>query len=89
MTTVQERIRAKCVGIAERLMDMDKNELAAELNPARVFCRGRASDLLRVRIDAVLARIKNSRKLALEEEIKDLICGLILLLLAIEDEGEQ
>ena len=87
MTSVQNRIRAKCDGVANALIE-ETNNSHASLDPARIFCRGRASDLLRVRIDGQLSCIAKSKKASIDEEVKELVRSLILLLLVLEDEGE-
>ena len=88
MTSVQNRIRAKCDGVANALIEETNKNSHASLDPARIFCRGRASDLLRVRIDGQLSCIAKSKKASIDEEVKELVRSLILLLLVLEDEGE-
>jgi len=57
------------------------------LSPLGIFSRGRASDLIRVRIDDKLARIRNNPEAFGEDPVLDLIGYLVLFTLAVEDEA--
>lgn len=57
------------------------------LCPLGIFSRGRASDLIRVRIDDKLTRIRNNPEAFGEDPVLDLIGYLVLFTLAVEDEA--
>lgn len=78
--TTADRIRRKCDQVAELLVAKNQAYGDSALNPVGIFGRGKASDLIRVRIDDKLSRIKNAPE-AFGEGY------LVLLSLAIEDEA--
>lgn len=85
-TNTQARIVAQCQKIAELLIQKNNSYGDSALHPIGVFGRGRATDLLRVRIDDKLSRIRNAPDAFGEDAIADLTGYLILLALAVEDE---
>ena len=68
-----------------------KNEAYGDsaLSPLAIFGRGKASDLIRVRIDDKLSRSGTPPMPSGKDPIRDLLGYLILLQLAIEDESED
>jgi hypothetical protein len=85
--TTQDRIRSKCGEIAGMLAKKNEAYGDSALSPLRVFGTGEASDMIRVRIDDKLSRIRNHPGAFGEDSILDLTGYLILLMLAIEDEA--
>jgi hypothetical protein len=87
--TTSDRIRAACNRLAEMLTAKNEAYGDSALSPLAIFGRGKASDLIRVRIDDKLSRIRNAPDAFGEDPIRDLLGYLILLQLAIEDESED
>ena len=87
--TTSDRIRAACNRLADMLVAKNEAYGDSALSPLAIFGRGKASDLIRVRIDDKLSRIKNAPDAFGEDPIRDLLGYLILLQLAIEDERKD
>ncbi len=87
--TTPDRIRAACNRLADMLVAKNEAYGDSALSPLAIFGRGKASDLIRVRIDDKLSRIKNAPDAFGEDPIRDLLGYLILLQLAIEDERKD
>ena len=87
--TTSDRIRAACNRLADMLVAKNEAYGDSALSPLAIFGRGKASDLIRVRIDDKLSRIKNAPEAFGEDPIRDLLGYLILLQLAIEDERKD
>jgi hypothetical protein len=87
--TTPDRIRAACNRLADMLVAKNEAYGDSALSPLAIFGRGKASDLIRVRIDDKLSRIKNAPDAFGEDPIRDLLGYLILLQLAIEDESKD
>ena len=87
--TTSDRIREKCNALADMLAAKNEAYGDSALSPLAIFGRGKASDLIRVRIDDKLSRIKNAPDAFGEDPIRDLLGYLILLQLAIEDESKD
>ena len=87
MPTSTDRIRTKCSELAEFLVQKNKSYGDSALKPVGIFSRGRASDLIRARIDDKLNRIRNAPEAFGEDVVKDLLGYLVLYELAVEDEG--
>lgn len=85
--TTAARIRRKCDQVAELLIEKNRSYGDSALNPVGIFGRGRASDLIRVRIDDKLSRIRNAPDAFGEDPVNDLLGYLVLLSLALEDEA--
>lgn len=85
--TTSDRIRAACDRLADMLISKNAAYGDSALHPLAVFGRGKASDLIRVRIDDKLSRIRNNPEAFGEDPILDLLGYLILLQLALEDEA--
>lgn len=85
VTTV-DRIRAKCAVISDMLVKKNQSYGDSALHPVGIFAKGSALDLIRVRIDDKLNRLRNAPNAFGEDAVKDLIGYLILLQIAIEDE---
>ena len=86
MSTSADRIRTACAELAEFLVAKNKSYGDSALKPVGIFARGRASDLICVRIDDKLNRIRNAPDSFGEDVIKDLLGYLVLYQLAVEDE---
>ncbi len=82
------RIWHKCTRVAELLVAKNAAYGNSALDPIHVFADGNAADLIRVRIDDKLSRIRNSPEAFGEDPILDLIGYLVLLQLAMEDEAK-
>ena len=85
MMSTADRIRAKCTEIADLLVAKNKCYGDSALNPVGIFAKGRAVDLIRVRIDDKLNRIMNAPDAFGEDAVKDLTGYLILLQWALEE----
>ena len=79
------RIRAKCREIAGMLAAKNRAYGNSALEPVQVFARGEAEDLIRVRLDDKLSRIRNNPAAFGEDPVLDLVGYLVLLLIARED----
>ena len=87
--TTPDRIREKCNALADMLVAKNEAYGDSALHPLGVFSGGRASDLIKIRIDDKLSRIRNNPEAFGEDPIRDLLGYLILLQLPIEDESED
>jgi hypothetical protein len=85
--TTEARIRARCQELADFLVEKNRAYGDSALHPTGVFARGRASDLIRVRIDDKLNRIRNRPDAFGEDAVQDLLGYLILFQIATETEG--
>ncbi|MCY3024479.1 MAG: hypothetical protein NTW87_36350 [Planctomycetota bacterium] len=77
-------IRATCCEIGEFLIAKSRSCGDSALNPVRIFARGDAVELLRVRIDDKLSRIRNAPDAYGEDAVMDLLGYLVLLRIATE-----
>ena len=84
--TTAERILQQCDRIANMLLEKNKSYGDSALKPTGIFAKGKATDLIRVRIDDKLNRIKNQPDAFGEDVVLDLIGYLVLYSLALEDE---
>jgi hypothetical protein len=84
--TTADRIKTACDAVRDMLLVKNASYGDSALHPAGIFARGKAEDLIRVRIDDKLSRIKNAPDAFGEDAIGDLIGYLVLLKLALEDE---
>ena len=75
-------IKAKCEAIAAFLVQKNRAYGDSVLRPEPTFAGGRPEDLIRVRIDDKLNRIRNARDAYDEDPIWDLTGYLVLLLIA-------
>lgn len=89
MPTTQDRIRARCQALAEFLVEKNQAYGDSALHPIGLFARGRASDLIRVRIDDKLNRIRNRPEAFGEDAVQDLLGYLVLFQIATDIEREQ
>jgi hypothetical protein len=55
-----DRIRARCAQIADMLVEKNRSYGDSALRPVGIFAVGRAEDLIRVRLDDKLSRIRNA-----------------------------
>jgi hypothetical protein len=85
VSTTAERIRRKCRQIEALLLEKNRAYGDSALNPLGIFAKGRAVDLIRVRIDDKLNRIRNAPDAFGEDAVMDLIGYLVLLHLALEE----
>ena len=83
-----DRIRRACDAVRDMLLAKNASYGDSALKPTGIFAKGSAEDLIRVRIDDKLSRIKNAPDAFGEDVIGDLIGYLILLKLALEDAQE-
>ena len=81
-----DRIYARCSALAEFLVAKNESYGDSALHPVGIFAQGRASDLIRVRIDDKLSRIRNNPDAFGEDAVQDLLGYLVLFQLAMEDE---
>lgn len=87
--TTQDRIRARCQALADFLVAKNQAYGDSALHPIGLFARGRASDLIRVRIDDKLNRIRNRPDAFGEDAVQDLLGYLVLFQIATDIEREQ
>jgi hypothetical protein len=83
------RIRTKCTEIAEMLAAKNKAYGNSALEPVRVFAQGDPEDLIRVRLDDKLSRIRNNPSAFGEDPVLDQVGYLVLLLIAREDKAAK
>ena len=83
--TTADRIRAKCAEIAKFLVEKNRAYGDSALCPVAIFARGEPEDLIRVRIDDKLNRIRNAPDAFGEDPVRDLIGYLVLFEIARED----
>ena len=83
------RIRTKCTEIAEMLAAKNKAYGNSALEPVRVFAQGDPEELIRVRLDDKLSRIRNNPSAFGEDPVLDLVGYLVLLLIAREDKAAK
>jgi hypothetical protein len=88
MNTAQE-IRDKCNAIAGLLIEKNAAYGDSALQPPRIMARGNATDLIRVRIDDKLARLKHQPTAFNEDAVLDLTGYLVLLMIATDRERQQ
>jgi hypothetical protein len=87
--TTQEKITKAGQDVIDLLIEKNNSYGDSALNPANIFANGSAVDNLCSRIDDKLMRIKNQGFRGYgEDNVKDLIGYLILLKIALENEGE-
>lgn len=81
------RIRRKCDELAQILIAKNAAYGDSALSPIQIFAHGKASELIRVRMDDKLSRIANNPGAFGEDPVMDLLGYLILFSLAVEDES--
>lgn len=86
--TTADRIRWKCNQISEMLIEKNQAYGDSALHPIGVFAHGKASDMIRVRMDDKLNRIRNNPEFCGEDPVMDLMGYLVLFSLALEDERQ-
>ncbi len=83
------RIRTKCTEIAGMLVAKNRAYGNSALEPVRVFAQGDPEELIRVRLDDKLSRIRNNPAAFGEDPVLDLVGYLVLLLIAREDKAAK
>jgi hypothetical protein len=78
------RILAKCMDIAQMLIDKNISYGDSALKPNRIFSTADNIEQLKVRIDDKLNRIANSQGYPGDNDLDDMIGYLILLKIAID-----
>ena len=87
--TTQEKIKKVTTDVCDLLIEKNQSYGDSALQPANIFAQGDAVENLSARIDDKLMRIKTQGFRGYgEDNVKDLIGYLILLKIAIEDEGQ-
>jgi len=90
MSNTKEKIEKVGKEVIDLLIEKNKSYGDSALKPASVFGSGNAVDSLCARIDDKLMRIQNFGFRGYgEDNIKDLIGYLILLKIAVEEEGSE
>jgi hypothetical protein len=81
----QDKIRKTVKEVSDLLIQKNKQYGDSAMNPTRIFAKGSAEDLIRVRIDDKLNRLlQGDNSIERDEDvILDLIGYLVLLLIAI------
>lgn len=88
MNSTQNKIREAGQEVIELLIEKNKSYGDSALEPANIFAKGNAVENLCARIDDKLMRIKTQGYRGYgEDNIKDLIGYLILLKIALQEEG--
>ena len=87
MKETQDKIRKTMKEVLDLLIQKNKQYGDSAMNPTRIFAKGSAEDLIRVRIDDKLNRLlQGDNSIERDEDvILDLIGYLVLLLIAIRD----
>jgi|TARA_R110002020_G_scaffold177619_4_gene370395 hypothetical protein len=87
MKETQDKIRKTMKEVLDLLIAKNKQYGDSAMNPTRIFAKGSAEDLIRVRIDDKLNRLlQGDNSIERDEDvILDLIGYLVLLLIAIRD----
>ena len=87
MKETQDKIRKTMKEVLELLINKNKQYGDSAMNPTRIFAKGSAEDLIRVRIDDKLNRLlQGDNSIERDEDvILDLIGYLVLLLIAIRE----
>lgn len=95
LTPTQQKIVDKCNAVMRLLLDKNRAYGNSALEPLNVAAPGTAMELIAVRVDDKLSRIKNAGGLAYamydcstEDTVQDLIGYLILAQVALEAESE-
>ena len=85
MKETQDKIRKTVKEVSDLLIQKNKQYGDSAMNPTRIFAKGSAEDLIRVRIDDKLNRLlQGDNSIERDEDvILDLIGYLVLLLIAI------
>tara|TARA_R110000824_G_scaffold325400_2_gene512317 strand:+ start:865 stop:1128 length:264 start_codon:yes stop_codon:yes gene_type:complete len=85
MKETQNKIRKTMKEVLDLLISKNKQYGDSAMNPTRIFAKGSAEDLIRVRIDDKLNRLLQGDKSIERDEdvILDLIGYLVLLLIAV------
>ena len=86
--TTEDRIRAKCAEMAEFLVEKNRSYGDSALRPVGIFAKGNPEELIRVRLDDKLNRIRNAPGAFGEDAVKDLTGYLVLLMIAAEDRSQ-
>jgi hypothetical protein len=84
--TTEDRICQACDKVLKLLLAKNRAYGDSALNPIAIFSSGDASQLIRIRIDDKLSRIRNNPDAFGEDPILDLTGYLILLMAAMEKE---
>ena len=87
MKETQDKIRKTMKEVLDLLIQKNKQYGDSAMNPTRIFAKGSAEDLIRVRIDDKLNRLlQGDNSIERDEDvILDLIGYLVLLLIAIRE----
>jgi hypothetical protein len=80
--STEDLICAECNQIAAMLIEKNRAYGDSALRPLGIFARGSAEDLIRVRIDDKLNRIRNQPEAFGEDAVLDLIGYLVLYRIA-------
>ena len=85
MKETQDKIRKTMKEVLDLLIQKNKQYGDSAMNPTRIFAKGSAEDLIRVRIDDKLNRLLQGDKSIERDEdvILDLIGYLVLLLITV------
>ena len=85
MKETQDKIRKTMKEVLDLLIQKNKQYGDSAMNPTRIFAKGSAEDLIRVRIDDKLNRLlQGDNSIERDEDvILDLIGYLVLLLIAV------
>ena len=87
--TTEERIRGKCAEMAEFLVEKNRSYGDSALRPVGIFAKGNPEELIRVRLDDKLNRIRNAPGAFGEDAVKDLCGYLVLLMVATDQKNEK
>ncbi len=82
--TFADMVKSICKDLADFLIAKNKSYGDSALSPVSIFAPGKPGDLIRVRIDDKLSRIKNSPTAFGEDAPKDLAGYLVLFAIALE-----
>jgi len=87
--STEQLIREECQRLSDMLVAKNRAYGDSALDPVGIFARGSAEELIRVRLDDKINRIRNNPEAFGEDPIRDMAGYLILLLIARADARDE
>lgn len=87
MSNSQQRISEVCDQVKEMLLEKNRKYGDSALHPVRVFSKASPVEQILVRLDDKLSRLRNRAIDEDEDVVMDIIGYLILLKIALEEDG--
>jgi hypothetical protein len=82
----EQDVREICTSVADLLVEKNKAYGNSALDPVRIFSKADKVEQIKVRLDDKLSRLKRGSE-AGEDVVTDLIGYLVILKIAMKDEG--